>query len=123
MTMPFRPRWYFFIALVSITFIGPQSIHLFIPAMPAVKEAFGVSTGIAQLTLSLGMLSMACFTVAYGGLSDRFGRQRVLLSGLVLFPSAPPHAWSPPTCRCCSRGAYCREREPVAASCWRAPSP
>jgi MFS transporter, DHA1 family, multidrug resistance protein len=85
MTMPFRPRWYFFIALVSITFIGPLSIHLFIPAMPAVKEAFGVSTGIAQLTLSLGMLSMACFTVAYGGLSDRFGRKRVLLSGLVLF--------------------------------------
>jgi MFS transporter, DHA1 family, multidrug resistance protein len=53
--------------------------------MPAVKEAFGVSTGMAQLTLSLGMLSMACFTVAYGGLSDRFGRKRVLLSGLVLF--------------------------------------
>jgi DHA1 family bicyclomycin/chloramphenicol resistance-like MFS transporter len=85
MTMPFRPHWYFFIALVSITFIGPLSIHLFIPAMPAVKEAFGVSTGMAQLTLSLEMLSMACFTVAYGGLSDRFGRKRVLLTGLVLF--------------------------------------
>jgi DHA1 family bicyclomycin/chloramphenicol resistance-like MFS transporter len=85
MTIPFRPRWYFFVALVSITFIGPLSIHLFIPAMPAVKEAFGVSTGMAQLTLSLAMLSMAFFTVAYGGLSDRFGRKRVLLSGLVLF--------------------------------------
>ena len=85
MTMPFRPRWYFFIALVSITFIGPLSIHLFIPAMPAVKETFGVSTGMAQLTLSLAMLSMAFFTVAYGGLSDRYGRKRVLLSGLVLF--------------------------------------
>jgi DHA1 family bicyclomycin/chloramphenicol resistance-like MFS transporter len=85
MIMPFRPRWYFFIALVSITFIGPLSIHLFIPAMPAVKEAFGVSTAMAQLTLSLAMLSMAFFTVAYGGLSDRYGRKRVLLSGLVLF--------------------------------------
>jgi len=85
MTMPFRPRWHFFIALVSITFIGPLSLHLFIPAMPAVKQAFGVSTGMAQLTMSLAMFSMACFTVAYGGLSDRFGRKRVLLSGLVLF--------------------------------------
>ena len=85
MTMPFRPRWYFFIALVSITFIGPLSLHLFIPAMPAVKEDFGVSTGMAQLTMSLAMLSMAFFTVAYGGLSDRFGRKRVLLAGLVLF--------------------------------------
>ena len=85
MTMPFQPRWYFFVALVSVTFIGPLSLHLFIPAMSAVKEAFGVSTGMAQLTMSLAMLSMACFTVAYGGLSDRFGRKRVLLSGLVLF--------------------------------------
>jgi len=85
MTIPFRPRWYFFIALVSITFIGPLSLHLFIPAMSAVKEGFGVSTGMAQLTMSLAMLSMACFTVAYGGLSDRFGRKRVLLGGLVLF--------------------------------------
>ena len=85
MTISFRPRWYFFIALVSVTFIGPLSLHLFIPAMPAVKEAFGVSTGMAQLTMSLAMFSMAFFTVAYGGLSDRFGRKRVLLGGLVLF--------------------------------------
>jgi MFS transporter, DHA1 family, multidrug resistance protein len=85
MTIPFRPRWYFFVALISVTFIGPLSLHLFIPAMPAVKEAFGVSTGMAQLTMSLAMLSMAFFTVAYGGLSDRFGRKRVLLGGLVLF--------------------------------------
>jgi DHA1 family bicyclomycin/chloramphenicol resistance-like MFS transporter len=85
MTIPFQPRWYFFVALISVTFIGPLSLHLFIPAMPAVKEAFGVSTGMAQLTMSLAMLSMAFFTVAYGGLSDRFGRKRVLLGGLVLF--------------------------------------
>ena len=85
MTIPFRPRWYFFVALISVTFIGPLSLHLFIPAMPAVKEAFGVSTGMAQLTMSLAMLSMAFFTVAYGGLSDRFGRKRVLLGGLALF--------------------------------------
>lgn len=85
MKMPFRPRWYFFITLVSITMIGPLSLHLFIPAMSAVKQGFRVSTGMAQLTMSLTMLSMAFFTVAYGGLSDRFGRRRVLLGGVVLF--------------------------------------
>lgn len=87
MTTPFRPRWPFFVALISITFIGPLAIHMFIPAMPAVKAAFGISTGVAQLTLSLEMLSMACVTVAYGGLSDRFGRKRILLTGLTLFTS------------------------------------
>lgn len=85
MTISFRPRWHFFVALLSITLIGPLSLHLFIPAMSSVKEAFGVSTGVAQLTMSLPMLSMAFFTVAYGGLSDRLGRRRVLLGGLMLF--------------------------------------
>src|SRR5258705_13782159 len=86
MTIPFRPRWYFFMALVSVTFIGPLSLHLFIPAMSAVKEAFGISTGMSQLTMSLAMLSMAFFTVAYGGLSYRLGRQSRLLGGVVSFP-------------------------------------
>jgi len=85
MSLSFRPRWHFFVALLSITSIGPLSLHLFIPAMSAVKETFGVSTGTAQLTMSLPMLSMAFFTVAYGGLSDRLGRKRVLLGGLGLF--------------------------------------
>ncbi len=85
MTIAFQPRWYFFVALVSVTFIGPLSLHFFIPAMPAVKEAFSASTGLVQLTMSLAMLSMAFFTVVYGGLSDRFGRKRVLLGGLALF--------------------------------------
>lgn len=85
MTTSFRPRWHFFVALISVTFIGPLSLHLFIPAMSAVKGDFRVSTGMAQLTMSLAMMAMAFFTIAYGGLSDRFGRKRVLLSGLVLF--------------------------------------
>src|SRR5256885_14975749 len=85
MTMPFRPRWYFFIALVSITFIGPLSIHLFIPAMPAVKEGFGISTGMAQLTMSLAMLSMAFFTIAYGGFSRPLLCKRVPLLGFGVF--------------------------------------
>src|SRR5918993_1013472 len=85
MTIPFRPRWYFFVALLSVTFIGPLSLHLFIPAMPAVKDEFGGSTGMAQLTLSLAMLSMALFSVAYGGLFHPLRGKRVLLGGLVLF--------------------------------------
>ena len=51
MTTLFRPRWHFLIALVSVTFIGPLSLHLFIPALSAVKDGFGVSTGMAQLTM------------------------------------------------------------------------
>ena len=51
------------------------------------------------------------------------GASACFWAGWCCSPAARPPAWSPPTCRCCSRGAYCRERERVAASCWRAPSP
>jgi DHA1 family bicyclomycin/chloramphenicol resistance-like MFS transporter len=122
MTMPFQPRWYFFIALVSITFIGPLSIHLFIPAMPEVKEAFGVSTGMAQLTLSLAMLSMAFFTIAYGGLSDRFGRKRVLLSGLVLFTCGAATCMAADKMPMLLAGRILQGAR-AAASGWRGPVP
>lgn len=72
-------------ALVAITFTGPLSVHMFLPALSAVKADFGISTGMAQLTLSLEMLCMAGATLVYGGLSDRLGRRPVLLAGLTCF--------------------------------------
>ncbi len=65
--------------------VGPLSIHLFLPALPHVKQAFAVDEATAQLTFSLAMLVMAIATLFYGSLSDRFGRLPVLLAGLALF--------------------------------------
>jgi DHA1 family bicyclomycin/chloramphenicol resistance-like MFS transporter len=65
--------------------IGPLSIHLFLPVLPAVREAFGIGNALAQLTFSVTLVTMACMTLAYGALSDRLGRRLVLLVGLALF--------------------------------------
>lgn len=83
MRSPPNPR--FAAALVSITLIGPLAIHLFLPAMPEVKKAFGISDALVGLTFSVTLLVMAFVTLAYGSLSDRYGRRPVLLTGLVLF--------------------------------------
>ncbi len=79
------PNSRFVAALVSITLIGPLAIHLFLPAMPEVKKAFGISDALVGLTFSVTLLVMAFVTLAYGSLSDRYGRRPVLLTGLVLF--------------------------------------
>ena len=50
-----------------------------------IQAEFAVSTGVAQLALSLSLLASAFATLAYGPLSDRFGRRPVLLAGLVAF--------------------------------------
>ncbi len=75
----------FTLALASISLIGPLAVHLFMPVIPAVKIALGLSEALAQLTFSIALFSMAVATLVYGSLSDRYGRRPVLLSGLCLF--------------------------------------
>ena len=75
----------FALALASISLIGPLAVHLFMPVIPAVKAALGLSDALAQLTISVALFGMAFATLFYGSLSDRYGRRPVLLSGLALF--------------------------------------
>src|SRR5579864_5210566 len=75
----------FALALASISLISPLAVHLFMPAIPAVKGALHLSDALAQLTFSIALFTMAFATLVYGSLSDRYGRRPVLLSGLGLF--------------------------------------
>jgi MFS transporter, DHA1 family, multidrug resistance protein len=75
----------FGLCLAVIAFLGPLSIHVYFPVIPAVKAAFGLSDALAQSTFSIAVLGMGVATLAYGSLSDRHGRRPVLLSGLGLF--------------------------------------
>ena len=93
------PTPLFALALASIALISSLAIHLFLPAIPAVKAEFAISDGLAQLTFSIGIFTLACSTVVYGSLSDRYGRRPVLLSGLGLFlagSALSAVAWSLP---------------------------
>ncbi len=83
--MTATPGPLFALALASISFIGPLAVHLFMPVIPAVKAALGLSDALAQLTFSIALFGMAFATLVYGSLSDRYGRRPVLLSGLALF--------------------------------------
>jgi len=71
--------------LVALTALGPTAMQIFIPALPAVRDAFASSTAIVQLTFSLSTLAMAASTLIAGPLADRFGRRPVILGGLAFF--------------------------------------
>jgi DHA1 family bicyclomycin/chloramphenicol resistance-like MFS transporter len=60
-------------------------IHLYFPVIPVVKVALALTDAEAQLTFSVALFCMAFATLAYGALSDRYGRRRLLLSGLCIF--------------------------------------
>ena len=80
-----QPGRLFLFALVAVTALGPLAMQIFVPALPFIQSDFGVSAGRAQLALSLSMAAIALSTLAYGPLSDRFGRRPVLIVGLVVF--------------------------------------
>jgi DHA1 family bicyclomycin/chloramphenicol resistance-like MFS transporter len=80
-----EPTAAFALSLASIALIGPLAVHLFLPVIPAVKEALALSDAAAQSTFSVSLLGMAGATLVYGDLSDRWGRRPVLLCGLALF--------------------------------------
>ena len=83
--MSHPPSRVFALALASIALIGPLAVHLYLPMIPAIKAALGISDALAQLTFSISLFGMAFATLFYGSLSDRYGRRLVLLSGLGLF--------------------------------------
>ncbi|MBS40355.1 MAG: hypothetical protein CMM83_01305 [Rhodospirillales bacterium] len=85
-----------FITLVAITFISPLANHMFIPATPLVKEDFGIGDELAFATLSLTMMTMAITSLIYGGVSDQWGRKKVLLFGLALYTIGAEVCWFAP---------------------------
>ena len=73
------------LVLAAVTLIGPLVLHMFFPALPAVKIDLNASESEIGLTSSIPLFTMAVFTLIYGSMSDRHGRRPVLLVGLLLF--------------------------------------
>lgn len=70
--------------LVLMTGVAPISLYMLVPALPVLATTFGRDISVAQMTVSLYMVGIACSQLIMGPLSDRFGRRPVLLAGLGL---------------------------------------
>ncbi|MDO9061857.1 MAG: multidrug effflux MFS transporter [Bradyrhizobium sp.] len=70
--------------LVAMTGVAPISLYMLVPALPVLATTFGRDISIAQMTVSLFMVGIACSQIIMGPLSDKFGRRPVLLAGLGL---------------------------------------
>jgi DHA1 family bicyclomycin/chloramphenicol resistance-like MFS transporter len=73
------------VLLTMLVAFGAISTDLYLPSLPAIGVGFGADTGQVQLTLSVFLLGFAVSQVAYGPLSDRFGRRPVLIGALGVY--------------------------------------
>ncbi len=68
-----------------IAAIGPLSVDMYLPAMPAIQQEFGASPTEIQATMSSYLVGMAFGQLLYGPTSDAWGRKKPLLFGLALY--------------------------------------
>jgi DHA1 family bicyclomycin/chloramphenicol resistance-like MFS transporter len=71
--------------LGALNAMGPLSIDMYLPALPALQRDFGAGASAAQLTLSACLIGLAFGQIVMGPLSDRFGRRVPLLVGIAGF--------------------------------------
>lgn len=71
--------------LAALTALAPLSTDLYLPTLPDIGRAFGVSPSQVQLTLSAYLVGFALGQISYGPISDWYGRRSGLLVALVCY--------------------------------------
>ena len=70
--------------LGALIAVGPLTIDLYLPALPAIRADLATSAAGVQLTITATMVGMAVGNLLVGPLSDLLGRRRPLLVGLLV---------------------------------------
>ena len=71
--------------LGALIAIAPLAMDIYLASMPSMTRALSATTAQVQATLSVYMAGWGLAQLVAGPASDRFGRRKVLLSGLVVF--------------------------------------
>jgi DHA1 family bicyclomycin/chloramphenicol resistance-like MFS transporter len=81
-----RPDTFALTLLLSmLTGLGPLSMDMYLPSLPAIGQALHAPTGEVQLTISTYLFGFAVGQIFYGPIADRIGRKPVILAALVLY--------------------------------------
>lgn len=79
---PVPPRLIATLALLAA--VAPLAIDMYLPAFPEMADEFGTGASAVQLTLTTFLIGLALGQLAFGPLSDRYGRRPMLLIGTLV---------------------------------------
>jgi len=71
--------------LGGLTAVPPLSMDMYLPALPQVTDALHASAATVQLTLTACLAGMALGQLVVGPMSDKWGRRRPLIAGLLVY--------------------------------------
>lgn len=71
--------------LGGLTALPPLSMDMYLPALPEVTTALHSPAATIQLTLTACLAGMALGQLVIGPMSDKWGRRRPLLAGMVVY--------------------------------------
>ncbi len=73
------------VLLGSLQGLGPLSLDTYLPALPDIARDLSATASATQLTLTATLVGLAAGQLVFGPLSDRLGRRRPLVAGLMLY--------------------------------------
>ncbi len=73
------------VILTLFAVIGPVSIDIFTPSLPAITEYFHTTSAISQWSVGLFMVGFSVSMLICGPLADRYGRKKTLFAGYLIF--------------------------------------
>ncbi|GEO80097.1 multidrug effflux MFS transporter [Pararhodospirillum oryzae] len=74
--------------LIGMVAMGALSTDMYLASLPDMTRIFNTDVSTVQMTLSVFAIGMAVGMLAYGPLSDRFGRKPVVIVSLVFYLGA-----------------------------------
>ena len=80
-----RGSWKITLSTCALFALGPVTVDLSLPALPAIQGAIGTANMRAELSLTAVLFGMALGQFLIGAVADRYGRKTVIGVSLLLF--------------------------------------
>lgn len=75
----------FELLLIATWFLGVMAVKFVLPSLPNIAEQFHTTPTLAKYTITLFLTGKALGMLAFGPLSEKYGRKIFMLIGLILF--------------------------------------
>lgn len=74
-----------YITLLIMGILSGAEIDMFVPSFPELREVFGLSAFMVELTLGINLAAHCITSLFVGALGDKYGRKPIIQVGLFIF--------------------------------------